>query len=136
MYKRPHLETFLSTLARIGQIVVFTAAEKSYAERVLRHLDGKGYFSGAFYRDSCVRVSRGGYLKDLRSLGYDMSRTVVIDDSPLTYRKNPENALPVTAWSKEQKGDKALLGLLDGLCRVSFDAGDIRAELAKIKSTG
>ncbi len=142
MYKRPHLETFLSALSRLGQIVVFTAAERSYAEEVLRRLSRKNYFSGAFYREvrsrldntlkSCT-IQGSGYVKDLRSLGCDLRRTVVIDDSPLTYSDNPENALPVAAWHKEEKGDRALLELLAGLCRVSFEGGDIRTELAKIR---
>ena len=51
VYKRPYLETFLCSLAKIGRVVLFTAAERRYAQQVLDFVDRKGYISDAFYRE-------------------------------------------------------------------------------------
>ena len=57
----------------------------------------------------------------------------MIDDMPITYQDNPENALPIQPWDQTNKNDKALLELLDTLYKASLRTDDIRRELAKIR---
>ena len=72
-------------------------------------------------------------MKSLKKLGYDLTKTVVIDDKPSTYRDNPENALEIPPWHNENKDDKALLDVLKKLGHISFNCDDIRKELAKLR---
>ncbi len=51
VYKRPHLDYFLESSAQIGRVVVFTASEREYAEKVLAWLDQKGHISAKYFRE-------------------------------------------------------------------------------------
>ena len=95
---RPHLFPFLKFVSDRFEVVVFTAAEKPYAERVLDRLDPYGrFFSHRLYRDSCVAVG-GKLFKDLSALGRDLARTAILDDSPISYGFQLDNAVPITPW--------------------------------------
>ena len=64
------------------EIIIFTASQSIYGEQLLNVLDPKRrLFHHRVYRDSCVYVE-GNYLKDLSVLGRDLSRVVIVDNSP------------------------------------------------------
>ena len=80
--KRPHLDKFLQWIAGKFEVTIFTASQQVYAEKLLNLLDPEGrYISYRLYRDSCLNVD-GNYLKDLNVLGRDMSKMVLVDNSP------------------------------------------------------
>jgi len=72
---------------------------------------------------------QAGYLKSIRKLGCNLSKTIVIDDVPCTYQDNPENAIPIKTWDNSKKNDKELLDILNLLYKVPLKASDIREEL-------
>jgi CTD small phosphatase-like protein 2 len=79
---RPYLKEFLERVASMFEIIIFTASQSIYAEQLLNVLDPKRrLFRHRVYRDSCVYVE-GNYLKDLTVLGRDLSRVVIVDNSP------------------------------------------------------
>lgn len=51
-----------------------------------------GVFRARLFRDSCV-FHRGNYVKDLNSLGRDLRRVVIVDNSPASYIFHPDNAV-------------------------------------------
>lgn len=102
---RPFLEPFLRLLSRHFEVVLFTAADKTYAERVLDAIDATGtIFGRRLYRDSCVFVD-GKFVKDLRVLGGDLARTVILDDSPISYAFQVDNAVPIAPWRGDLTDD-------------------------------
>jgi CTD small phosphatase-like protein 2 len=62
-------------------VVVFTAGLKDYADWILDELDPEKYISWRLYRDSCI-LRHGSYLKDLKIIGRDFSKIVIVDNLP------------------------------------------------------
>jgi Dullard-like phosphatase family protein len=80
--KRPFLDRFFAAIAGKFEVTVFTASQQVYAEKLLNLLDPAGvHIHHRLYRDSCLNVE-GNYLKDLNVLGRDLSKTVLVDNSP------------------------------------------------------
>ena len=51
MFKRPHLDTFLTELHKIADVSVFTAGMKQYADTILEQIDPHHLIKKRFYRD-------------------------------------------------------------------------------------
>lgn len=95
--KRPGVDEFLRKVAQWYEIVVFTASLALYANPVMDLLDPENLVRERLYREHCVLVG-GYYVKDIAKLGRDLRRTVIVDNSPLSYVLQPENAIPIVAF--------------------------------------
>lgn len=95
--KRPGVDDFLKKVSEWYEIVIFTASLALYANPVMDLLDPHNLVQLRLYREHCVLVG-GCYVKDIGKLGRDLKRTFIIDNSPLSYVLQPENAIPITAF--------------------------------------
>lgn len=125
--KRPWLDYFLQQAATMFEVVMFTASLGKYADGVLNEVDRLGAVSARLYREACV-LHNGAYVKDLSLLGRDLDRTLLVDNSALSYSFQPANGL-ASATFLDDCSDTGLLGLLDVLVRVHAARGDVRAAL-------
>ncbi len=85
VHKRPHCDDFLRKVCKWYNLVVFTASVQEYADPVIDWLEQeRKYFSGRYYRQHCT-FRNGAYIKDLSSVEPDLSKVMILDNSPLSY---------------------------------------------------
>ena len=85
VHKRPHCDEFLREVCKWYNLVVFTASVQEYADPVIDWLEQeRKYFSGRYYRQHCT-FRNGAYIKDLSSVEPDLSKIMILDNSPLSY---------------------------------------------------
>lgn len=132
-------------------LVVFTASVQEYADPVIDWLESeRKFFSARYYRQHCT-FRHGAFIKDLSSVEPDLSKVMILDNSPLSYmfhqgqpqtaprilcrKKNTsdanletDNAIPIQGWINDPTDNdlQHLIPLLEGLQYVS----DVRALLA------
>lgn len=101
------------------------------------------FFSGRYYRQHCT-FRHGAFIKDLSSVEPDLSKVMILDNSPLSYmfhqgKMPPEdedvesniasdNAIPIEGWISDPTDNDLLhlIPMLEGLQYVT----DVRAFLA------
>ncbi|KAK3681422.1 HAD-like domain-containing protein [Podospora appendiculata] len=128
VHKRPHCDEFLRRISKWFNLVIFTASVQEYADPVIDFLESdRKYFSARYYRQHCT-FRHGAFIKDLSSVEPDLSKVMILDNSPLSYMFHQDNAIPIQGWiSDPTDGDLMyLIPFLEGLQYVS----DVRALLA------
>ena len=103
---RPGVPQFLKKMAKLYEIVIFTASISKYADPLLNIIDRNHICSFRLFREHCSMVGVT-YIKDLKKLGRELKDIIIVDNSPLSYSFNPENGLPILTWF-DDKNDKEL----------------------------
>ncbi|KAL8673480.1 MAG: hypothetical protein Q9168_002086 [Polycauliona sp. 1 TL-2023] len=128
VHKRPHCDDFLRKVCKWYDLVVFTASVQEYADPVIDWLEQeKKYFSRRYYRQHCT-FRNGAYIKDLSSVEPDLSKVMIIDNSPLSYIFHEDNAIAIEGWINDPT-DNGLLNLIPFLEALQHTM-DVRALLA------
>lgn len=85
VHKRPHCDEFLKKVCKWFKLVIFTASVQEYADPVIDWLEQeRKYFAGRYYRQHCT-FRNGAYVKDLSSIEPDLSKVIILDNSPVSY---------------------------------------------------
>ncbi len=122
---RPYLLEFLDEVTALFQVVVYTSAERDYAEPIIE-LIGGGRLRERYYRSSC-RMLNGVRLKDVRCTGRPISSVCIVDNDPSGYLLQEANAIPISSWTGDPF-DCELIKLLP-LLRQLAASDDVRAVL-------
>ncbi|OCK81747.1 hypothetical protein K432DRAFT_294810 [Lepidopterella palustris CBS 459.81] len=128
VHKRPHCDEFLRKVCKWYNLVVFTASVQEYADPVIDWLEvERKYFTGRYYRQHCT-FRNGAYIKDLAQVEPDLSKVMIVDNSPMSYIFHEDNAIPIEGWISDPTDNDLLhlIPLLEGLQYVT----DVRALLA------
>ncbi|QIW97399.1 hypothetical protein AMS68_002917 [Peltaster fructicola] len=128
VHERPGCHEFLRKVCRWYNLVVFTASVQEYADPVIDWLEReRKYFSNRYYRQHCT-FRNGAYIKDLAQVEPDLSKVMILDNSPMSYVFHEDNAIPIEGWISDPTDNDLLhlIPLLEGLQYVT----DVRALLA------
>jgi CTD nuclear envelope phosphatase 1 len=134
--KRPYCDEFLRRICKWFNLVVFTASVQEYADPVIDWLESeRKFFSARYYRQHCT-YRQGAYIKDLSSVEPDLSKVMILDNSPLSYLFHEgklsttvyptpytaltlliDNAIPIQGWINDPTDSDLmhLVPLLEGL---------------------
>lgn len=107
---RPFVHEFLEAASKDFEIVVFTASQKSYADKVIDVLDPHGTrIEHRLYREHCTEM-RGAFFKELRLLGRPLHQCILVDNSPISTACNLDNSILIRSWY-EDEADQELCAL-------------------------
>jgi CTD nuclear envelope phosphatase 1 len=85
VHERPGCHEFLRKVSKWYNLIVFTASVQEYADPVIDWLEReRRYFGGRYYRQHCT-LRNGAYIKDLAQVEPDLSRVMILDNSPMSY---------------------------------------------------
>eukprot|EP01138_Halocafeteria_seosinensis_P014429 gb/GECG01014730.1/.p1 GENE.gb/GECG01014730.1/~~gb/GECG01014730.1/.p1 ORF type:complete len:199 (+),score=18.73 gb/GECG01014730.1/:1-597(+) len=124
---RPHVNEFLREVSKKFEIVLWGSGHPIYVNGVADGLDkSRDYIR---WRVSGFSCGDSPYGKDLRKLGRNLKRTIIIDNNPGYMAGQPENGIVCNefyASPRELREDRELLIFRDFLTSIPADTQDLR----------
>ena len=131
-FVRPYCFEFLNELNKYYEIVTFTAGIKDYADNILNLLDlNNNIIKYRLYRQHVTIAGFNSY-KNLKLLGRDLKRIIIIDNLKENFMLQPDNGLYIKTWTSDVN-DTQFIDLLNILKNIALnDVNDVRPIIQKI----
>jgi RNA polymerase II subunit A small phosphatase-like protein len=126
---RPGVTSFLQRMSKHYEMVVFTASLSKYAEPLVAQLDPEAFCSDKLFREHCTFYNNA-FVKDLTRLGRSMTDVIIVDNSPIAYMFQPENAIPCISWYDDMS-DTDLDRIASLLEKLAYEE-DVRKIIRKV----
>ena len=129
---RPGLHKFLKALKNKYELIVFTAGTQEYADPIIDIIEkNEKYFYKRLYRQH-TNLINNIYVKDLKKLGRDLSKIIIVDNVPQNFSLQKENGILIKNFFGQEKNDTALNDLAHILLKISSNPyNDVRKEIKK-----
>lgn len=129
--KRPYAQEFIERLSAFFEIVIFTAAKQDYADWIIDDLDPNDVISHRFYREHTF-LKEGTNIKDLKKVGRDSSKVIIVDNVGENFQNQPENGILIKSWYRDES-DQCLKILMNVLLLIGKKKNrDLRVELSEL----
>lgn len=127
--KRAGVDFFLSHLSNFYEIVVFSDEPASTARAIIDRIDTQGYISHRLYKEQMTKT-KAGLTKDLKNLGRDMSKVIMMDIDAKSFDAQPATCMLLKPWSGEDE-DTVLLDLIPFLDAIAQQQTEDVREVVK-----
>ena len=114
---RPGLYDFLDYASENFELIVFTASDQGYADPIIDYIEkDKKYFKMRLYRNNCIFIEPGLYIKDLRIFKSwkKMEDIIILDNSLFSFANQLNNGILITSFF-DDKDDTFLSNIKDYL---------------------
>ena len=129
---RPYADFFLNEMAKYFELIIFTAAGEGYADIVLNELDKNKVIKYKLYRKHTEQIN-GIFVKDLKKIGRDLDKILIVDNNKDNFSLQPENGLHICSFIGDQNDDE-LYNLSEDLMKiVRSNKEDIRPIIKEIQ---
>ena len=124
---RPGLFQFLDFINKYFEVFIYTASYKNYADTIIDYIEkDKKYFSLRLYRENCIYLKPGIYIKDLRIIKErELKDMIIIDNSLFSFANQLDNGILVTSFFNDLN-DSFLLNLINYLQYYILNTYDVR----------
>ena len=98
---RPGLYEFLDYASQNFNLIIFTASDQQYADTIINYIEkDKKYFKMRLYRNNCIFVDPGLYIKDLRIFFpfKNMEDIIILDNSLFSFANQLNNGILITSF--------------------------------------
>ena len=115
---RPGLYDFLDYASENFDLVVFTASDQDYADTIINYIEKeKKYFSLRLYRNNCLFIEPGLYIKDLRIFNNfkNIKDIIILDNSLFSFANQLNNGILITSFFDDKNNDTFLSNVKDYL---------------------
>ena len=131
-FVRPYCFDFLKELNKYYEIVTFTAGIKDYADNILNLLDtNDNIIKYRLYRQH-VTISGFNSYKNLKLLGRDLKKIIIIDNLKENFMMQPDNGLYIKTWTSDVN-DTQFIDLLNILKNIAINnVDDVRPIIQRI----
>ena len=135
---RPFVNQLLKNIQGRCECIVWTAGVRAYAHRVITTMDVDGVISDCICRhDAWFQQPNGqSYVKDLTLLGRDLSRTIIIENTPDCVVRNPLNSIIVSDYVSRNPTDitlNVINQILDGLIDSELSVPEYLAQCSLLR---
>jgi CTD small phosphatase-like protein 2 len=105
---RPHAFTFLETVSKYFEVIVFTASSPSYAYAVVDHLDPHHLIiKEILTRGNCHETRNRFFIKDLRIIqNRDLKDMVIVDNLVHSFGLQIDNGIPILEWTDDPNDEE------------------------------
>ena len=98
---RPGMYEFLDYASENFDLIVFTASDQDYADTIINYIEKeKKYFKMRLYRNNCLFIEPGLYIKDLRIFNSwkKMEDIIILDNSLFSFANQLNNGILITSF--------------------------------------